>query len=591
MLLKNIQILALLLIPLAQTIQGKVQQQKIEYPGLISLEFTKDNAYLHPETIDSTKKVVQDLKKFHNIFPIDSSLPINTWIIVDISNRGVSQALLAITQETQDWNQNTIKDLVVPADANTLKFYSDPDKDSIDLEGFQKDEDVLIVKKTNEGKAFLSLFQNEPIGEISASEINITTKKYVKGECPYDCGEKGKCENEKCLCVDANGSLMGKYCTKKLQSSAETHQYYDVMIQPYKQIYIKNEITLGMPANGKTQSSLSSGLGTAFDKKNFSYYIFINPKTKVSGAIYLVSNGVNDYDFESAPFSKDNCKKDKQPIANYASNKKPKGKDEYSKVHMIHTCNNIYTDLKLKHHAKYNMKFKANIMYLTMYNHSNEAFGASVEIINNMSLKDYNFSMLDVLLGIILVIVFTSIIQTQINTLYTIICERFGFVQYEDGYGTRRGVKGRTKLKEGDWDLFFKPFEYKNLSKLNKFNQQSCSICMDSYNNEEMLRQVPKCEHIFHDECLIEWLKTKQQCPNCNLELTRDKLLEYYDEAALKTKGLEDQPRYSMDRLVCQTTNQPMLLTGNSVISDQVSYVLESEVKKDGEIEVENEKD
>ena len=114
---------------------------------------------------------------------------------------------------------------------------------------------------------------------------------------------------------------------------------------------------------------------------------------------------------------------------------------------------------------------------------------------------------------------------------------------------------------------------------------------MDSYNDEEMLRQVPKCEHIFHDECLIEWLKTKQQCPNCNLELTRDKLLEYYDEAALKTKGLEDQPRYSMDRLVCQTTNQPMLLTGNSVISDQVSYVLESEVKKDGEIEVENEKD
>lgn len=48
-----------------------------------------------------------------------------------------------------------------------------------------------------------------------------------------------------------------------------------------------------------------------------------------------------------------------------------------------------------------------------------------------------------------------------------------------------------------------------------------CSICLESYKPGEMIcvAKVETCDHVFHKECLIEWLKRKDCCPLCRVNL------------------------------------------------------------------------
>jgi hypothetical protein len=52
-----------------------------------------------------------------------------------------------------------------------------------------------------------------------------------------------------------------------------------------------------------------------------------------------------------------------------------------------------------------------------------------------------------------------------------------------------------------------------------------CTICRQSINNNSVYAieggftsfvSSGKCGHIFHDECIIPWLKTNKRCPICS---------------------------------------------------------------------------
>ena len=38
-----------------------------------------------------------------------------------------------------------------------------------------------------------------------------------------------------------------------------------------------------------------------------------------------------------------------------------------------------------------------------------------------------------------------------------------------------------------------------------KFND--CAICLKEFESGEELKQIPSCEHVFHEQCLREWFK------------------------------------------------------------------------------------
>ena len=48
-----------------------------------------------------------------------------------------------------------------------------------------------------------------------------------------------------------------------------------------------------------------------------------------------------------------------------------------------------------------------------------------------------------------------------------------------------------------------------------KYHTMECSICMEKFLEGDQIRELPGCGHIFHAECVAEWLKLQPSCPVC----------------------------------------------------------------------------
>ncbi|CAL1406314.1 unnamed protein product [Linum trigynum] len=42
-----------------------------------------------------------------------------------------------------------------------------------------------------------------------------------------------------------------------------------------------------------------------------------------------------------------------------------------------------------------------------------------------------------------------------------------------------------------------------------------CAVCLNRFNNTEVLRLLPKCRHAFHADCVDTWLDVHSTCPLC----------------------------------------------------------------------------
>ena len=51
--------------------------------------------------------------------------------------------------------------------------------------------------------------------------------------------------------------------------------------------------------------------------------------------------------------------------------------------------------------------------------------------------------------------------------------------------------------------------------------QQTCSICLCEYEADDEIVRLP-CYHLYHNECLAEWVGNHVRCPLCNLDLGAD---------------------------------------------------------------------
>ncbi|KFK28476.1 hypothetical protein AALP_AA7G001200 [Arabis alpina] len=63
---------------------------------------------------------------------------------------------------------------------------------------------------------------------------------------------------------------------------------------------------------------------------------------------------------------------------------------------------------------------------------------------------------------------------------------------------------------------FFKLKKHQNKLKI---NGTDCSICLGEFNEDESLRLLPKCNHIFHVVCIDRWLKSHSNCPLCRAKI------------------------------------------------------------------------
>lgn len=56
-------------------------------------------------------------------------------------------------------------------------------------------------------------------------------------------------------------------------------------------------------------------------------------------------------------------------------------------------------------------------------------------------------------------------------------------------------------------------FEF-NLNEINDSSQVECSICLNEFKDKEIIIKT-KCTHLFHHDCMKQWLKMKTSCPFC----------------------------------------------------------------------------
>ena len=59
------------------------------------------------------------------------------------------------------------------------------------------------------------------------------------------------------------------------------------------------------------------------------------------------------------------------------------------------------------------------------------------------------------------------------------------------------------------------------LIELKKNNLMECAVCKDQFEIQQNIKKIP-CNHHFHTECIMPWLKERNSCPVCRFELPTD---------------------------------------------------------------------
>ena len=70
----------------------------------------------------------------------------------------------------------------------------------------------------------------------------------------------------------------------------------------------------------------------------------------------------------------------------------------------------------------------------------------------------------------------------------------------------------------------FASSKLKDISKLED-DKRNCIICMEDFINGDEVIYLP-CLHVFHNTCILEWLKMHNDCPVCKFKITMENLYQ-----------------------------------------------------------------
>ncbi|EOA22940.1 hypothetical protein CARUB_v10003676mg [Capsella rubella] len=95
--------------------------------------------------------------------------------------------------------------------------------------------------------------------------------------------------------------------------------------------------------------------------------------------------------------------------------------------------------------------------------------------------------------------------------------------------GARRRVTNATVARGLDAEMIetFPTFVYSEV-KTQKIGKGAleCAICLNEFEDDETLRLLPKCDHVFHPQCIGAWLQGHVTCPVCRTNLAEEETIQ-----------------------------------------------------------------
>ncbi|CAF2012377.1 unnamed protein product [Brassica oleracea var. botrytis] len=101
-----------------------------------------------------------------------------------------------------------------------------------------------------------------------------------------------------------------------------------------------------------------------------------------------------------------------------------------------------------------------------------------------------------------------------------------------------------------------------------------CAICLNEFGDDETLRLLPKCDHVFHAHCIGAWLQGHVTCPVCrtNLAYSQQQMAEPVEPEVITETDIESQQTVNPEPAVEQGENVARVkfsrshTTGHSVV-------------------------
>ena len=89
------------------------------------------------------------------------------------------------------------------------------------------------------------------------------------------------------------------------------------------------------------------------------------------------------------------------------------------------------------------------------------------------------------------------------------------------------GIEDTSNLSDFDKkkrNLFLEmdEYQYKHIQRYESRKETECAICLEEFKGVDIIKAFYKCEHIFHKNCLRDWLQRANECPLCKRDLTED---------------------------------------------------------------------
>jgi SNF2 family DNA or RNA helicase len=89
--------------------------------------------------------------------------------------------------------------------------------------------------------------------------------------------------------------------------------------------------------------------------------------------------------------------------------------------------------------------------------------------------------------------------------------------------------------------------------RITMLSEKTCSICYENFNNPIMLH----CTHVFCGGCLLGWMRTGRNCPECRTTIESRQLIAIVDSKENDNQGVQQQILTKEDTLIKLINDKP----------------------------------